>query len=187
MLLRFAYFLQNESKILDDTARDTTDRREAGDDDVQSEQEQQSRPEPPHVWFYEGHNGWWQYDERTSAELEAKHSSGAKACEVLVAGYVYRIDLEEMVQSRRDEPARKRRIKRDRADVDKKGIAGIRIRQEQPTTAAAAAPTSQTSSSAPAAAAASLSVDQLGVQLATQMALQDDDDSEQEEPGGDNA
>lgn len=22
-------------------------------------------------WFYEGRNGWWQYDERTSAELEA--------------------------------------------------------------------------------------------------------------------
>lgn len=77
-------------------------------------------------WFYEGHNGWWQYDERTSRELEAAYKAGDRTCELLIAGFLYIADFEAMVQMRRHEPARRRHIKRDLATVPKKGIAGIK-------------------------------------------------------------
>ncbi|XP_064486430.1 E3 ubiquitin-protein ligase rnf146-like [Ornithodoros turicata] len=77
-------------------------------------------------WFYEGRNGWWQYDERTSTELEAASKRSARRCEVLIAGFIYVIDFDQMVQHRRDHPSRRRRIKRDLISIPKKGIAGIR-------------------------------------------------------------
>lgn len=78
-------------------------------------------------WFYEGHNGWWQYDERTSWELETAHARGDKTCELLIAGFLYVVDFENMVQMRRNDPSRRRRVKRDAATIPKKGIAGLRI------------------------------------------------------------
>ncbi|XP_037076501.1 E3 ubiquitin-protein ligase rnf146-like isoform X2 [Pollicipes pollicipes] len=78
-------------------------------------------------WFYEGRNGWWKYDERTSAELEAAFNGGQKRAELLVAGYRYVVDLEAMLQLRRSDPARRRRVKRDLASEPKKGVAGIRL------------------------------------------------------------
>ncbi|KAK3854622.1 hypothetical protein Pcinc_038913 [Petrolisthes cinctipes] len=78
-------------------------------------------------WFYEGRNGWWQYDERTSQELEAAYGSGQRACEVLVAGFLYIIDFDRMVQLRRNDPSRRRRIKRDLSSIPKKGVAGIKL------------------------------------------------------------
>lgn len=78
-------------------------------------------------WFYEGRNGWWQYDERTSHELEAAYGSGQRACEVLVAGFLYIIDFDRMVQLRRNDPSRRRRIKRDLSSIPKKGVAGIKL------------------------------------------------------------
>lgn len=83
-------------------------------------------------WFYEGRNGWWQYDERTSAELEAASKREARRCEVLIAGFIYTIDFDQMVQMRRDHPSRRRRIKRDLVTIAKKGIAGIRMEPVQP-------------------------------------------------------
>ena len=79
-------------------------------------------------WFYEGRNGWWEYDERTAQELEHHHKKGDKNCELLIAGFLYSIDFENMLQCRRNEPHRRRQIKRDLStNVDnKKGIAGIR-------------------------------------------------------------
>ena len=79
-------------------------------------------------WFYEGRNGWWEYDERTAQELEHHHKRGDKNCELLIAGFLYSIDFENMLQCRRNEPHRRRQIKRDLStNVDnKKGIAGIR-------------------------------------------------------------
>lgn len=79
------------------------------------------------LWFYEGHNGWWQYDERTSAELETSYKRGDRCCELLIAGFLYVIDFDDMVQFRRNDPSRRRRIKRDLATISKKGIAGLRI------------------------------------------------------------
>jgi len=80
-------------------------------------------------WFYQGRNGWWEYDERTAQELEHHHKKGDKNCELLIAGFLYSIDFENMLQCRRNEPHRRRAIKRDLSGnvTDKKGIAGIRM------------------------------------------------------------
>ncbi|XP_050292738.1 E3 ubiquitin-protein ligase RNF146-like [Anthonomus grandis grandis] len=77
-------------------------------------------------WFYEGRNGWWQYDERTSKELEASYKNGDKNIELLIAGFLYIVDFENMLQLRRNDPSRRRQIKRDAGTIQKKGVAGIR-------------------------------------------------------------
>ncbi|VDP89177.1 unnamed protein product [Echinostoma caproni] len=78
-------------------------------------------------WFYEGFAGWWQYEDRTSEELESAFSKNLPSCEVQVAGYIYTIDFVHMTQKRKDNSGRKRRIKRDLKDCEKKGIAGIKL------------------------------------------------------------
>lgn len=83
-----------------------------------------------HAWYYEGRNGWWQYDERTSRELEDAFSKGKKTAEMLIAGFLYVADLENMVQYRRNEHGRRRRMKRDVLDIPKKGVAGLRLDTE---------------------------------------------------------
>ncbi|CAJ1077174.1 E3 ubiquitin-protein ligase rnf146-like [Xyrichtys novacula] len=82
------------------------------------------------AWYYEGRNGWWQYDERTSRELEEAFSKGRKSTEMLIAGFLYVADLENMVQYRRNEHGRRRKIKRDVLDIPKKGVAGLRLDPE---------------------------------------------------------
>lgn len=79
------------------------------------------------AWYYEGRNGWWQYDERTSRELEEAFSGGRKSTEMLIAGFLYTADLENMVQYRQNEHGRRRKIKRDIVDIPKKGVAGLRL------------------------------------------------------------
>ncbi|NWY03044.1 R146B ligase, partial [Nothoprocta ornata] len=79
-----------------------------------------SRGNGEYAWYYEGRNGWWQYDERTSRELEDAFSKGKKSTEMLIAGFLYVADLENMVQYRRNEHGRRRKIKRDIADIPKK-------------------------------------------------------------------
>lgn len=78
-------------------------------------------------WYYEGRNGWWQYDSSSSAEIEKSHKEGKRLCELLIAGFSYFVDFENMVQFRKTEPGRKRRIKRDVVDAEKKGVAGVRF------------------------------------------------------------
>lgn len=82
------------------------------------------------VYLYsQGRNGWWLYDKRASDEIEAAYSQEATGCQLLIAGHLYIIDFDKMLQYRRDEPQRQRRIKRERADAEgniTKGIAGIR-------------------------------------------------------------
>ncbi|XP_062254518.1 E3 ubiquitin-protein ligase rnf146-like [Platichthys flesus] len=92
-----------------------------------------------HAWYYEGRNGWWQYDERTSRELEDAFSKGKKTAEMLIAGFLYVADLENMVQYRRNEHGRRRKIKRDVLDIPKKGVAGLRFDTEGVTGALGAA------------------------------------------------
>lgn len=94
-------------------------------------------------WFYEGRNGWWLYDERTAQELEQFYKRGDRSCELLIAGFLYSIDFDNMLQCRRNEPQRRRQIKRDLPVnvANKKGVAGIRLvdssdnvqQQQQPT------------------------------------------------------
>eukprot|EP00092_Neocalanus_flemingeri_P018433 GFUD01019951.1.p1 GENE.GFUD01019951.1~~GFUD01019951.1.p1 ORF type:complete len:338 (+),score=135.26 GFUD01019951.1:89-1102(+) len=81
-------------------------------------------------WFYEGRNGWWVYDERTSQEVEMHYKNGDQRCELLIAGFLYIIDFEHLLQYRRNDPSRRRRVKRDVATGPKKGVAGLRIEQE---------------------------------------------------------
>ncbi|KAJ6640661.1 E3 ubiquitin-protein ligase, partial [Pseudolycoriella hygida] len=83
--------------------------------------------EDGYQWFYEGRNGWWLYDERTSQEIEDAYKNGSKFCTILVAGYVYVVDFESMLQQRQNDPSRKRQVKRDLSTTPKKGVAGLRI------------------------------------------------------------
>lgn len=83
-----------------------------------------------YAWYYEGRNGWWQYDERTSRELEEAFVKGRKNTEMLIAGFLYVADLENMVQYRRNEHGRRRKMKRDVVDIPKKGVAGLRLEPE---------------------------------------------------------
>ena len=89
---------------------------------------EQSDEDQRFVWYYEGRNGWWQYDEKTSSEVEKAFKSGKRSCQLLIAGFLYLIDFESMFQMRRNEPGRMRRIKRDKPDAERKGVAGIRLR-----------------------------------------------------------
>jgi len=83
-------------------------------------------------WFYEGRNGWWLYEKRTSDEIEAAFQSKQPKCEQLIAGFLYTIDFDKMLQYRRNEPQRQRRVKRDKPEAETvKGIAGLRHHQAQ--------------------------------------------------------
>ncbi|XP_018612685.2 E3 ubiquitin-protein ligase rnf146-like [Scleropages formosus] len=88
------------------------------------------RDQGEYAWYYEGRNGWWQYDERTSRELEDAFSKGKKSTEMLIAGFLYVADLENMVQYRRNEHGRRRKMKRDVVGIPKKGVAGLRLDTE---------------------------------------------------------
>jgi E3 ubiquitin-protein ligase RNF146 len=89
--------------------------------------EKSSEDTDRYQWYYEGRNGWWQYEESSSVELEKAHKDGKRSCELLIAGFLYFVDFENMVQFRKTEPGRRRRIKRDVVDADKKGVAGLRL------------------------------------------------------------
>lgn len=71
--------------------------------------------------------GWWQYDQRTSIELETAYKQGKRTCELLIAGFLYIADFGSMLQLRRNDPSRRRRIKRDLYNVPRKGVAGLRL------------------------------------------------------------
>ncbi|XP_014673074.1 PREDICTED: E3 ubiquitin-protein ligase rnf146-like [Priapulus caudatus] len=85
-----------------------------------------------HTWYYEGRGGWWQYDERTCAEIESAYLATRRRIELLIAGFLYVVDFDSMVQTRRNDPHRRRRVKRDRVGIpDRKGVAGIRLPQPE--------------------------------------------------------
>ncbi|XP_052845069.1 E3 ubiquitin-protein ligase rnf146 isoform X1 [Drosophila gunungcola] len=112
--------------------------------------------EDGYQWYYEGRNGWWQYDDRTSQDIEEAFKKGDKSCTILVAGYVYIVDLEQLVQQRQNEPTRCRRVKRDLATIPKKGVAGLRIEGNQVTSDTVfSRPTSTTNPTTVSAAASS--------------------------------
>ncbi|XP_063623377.1 E3 ubiquitin-protein ligase rnf146 isoform X2 [Cydia splendana] len=78
-------------------------------------------------WYYEGRNGWWKYDERSNIELENSYNAGSPECTLLLAGAVYRINFQNMVQMRQNDRTRRRRVQRDTPALPAKGIAGIKI------------------------------------------------------------
>uniref|UniRef100_A0A1Y1MDW2 E3 ubiquitin-protein ligase n=1 Tax=Photinus pyralis TaxID=7054 RepID=A0A1Y1MDW2_PHOPY len=78
-------------------------------------------------WFYEGRNGWWQYDPRTNEDIEEAFKLNYSQFQILICGETYVIDFENKVQYPKKNPSRKRFIKRDTSDniANFKGIAGI--------------------------------------------------------------
>lgn len=49
---------------------------------------------------------------------------------MLIAGFLYIADFGSMLQLRRNDPSRHRRIKRDLSNVPKKGVAGLRLNSQ---------------------------------------------------------
>lgn len=49
----------------------------------------------------------------------------------MIAGFLYIIDFDQMLQYRKSEPTRRRRIKRDLSSIPKKGVAGLRLEQNE--------------------------------------------------------
>uniref|UniRef100_A0A1Q3F431 E3 ubiquitin-protein ligase n=1 Tax=Culex tarsalis TaxID=7177 RepID=A0A1Q3F431_CULTA len=92
---------------------------------------------PEFQWYYEGRNGWWQYDERTSQELEESFQQKERYCKILVAGFLYIVDFEHKCQIRQNDPSRIRRVKRDLTSIPKKGVAGLRLETNDLTSGAA--------------------------------------------------
>ena len=87
------------------------------------------------TWFYKGFKGWWQYDDRTSLEIETEYEKGTESFQLLIAGRMYTIDLKNNNQVRAD-GASTRIIKRDlRNNNDKntpvKGVAGIQAKKKR--------------------------------------------------------
>ena len=80
-----------------------------------------------YVWYYEGRNGWWEYDDRTNFEIENQFNRDPNnKFEILIAGFLYIIDFESGYQMRLDNANKKRRIKRDFKNINaNKGVAGI--------------------------------------------------------------
>ncbi|PAA94044.1 hypothetical protein BOX15_Mlig011180g1, partial [Macrostomum lignano] len=91
-------------------------------------------------WYYEGRNGWWQFEERHCAELEAAYNRSEPCCSLVIFGYAYVVDFALMVQQRQDDASKVRRVKRGFGPTDRlKGVAGLAM--PSPTGAAASAAT----------------------------------------------
>ncbi len=71
------------------------------------------------------------YDERTNEDIERAYKLGKQSEEILIAGHMYVINFETGRQLRRDQPMKRRRIKRDLISVPIKGVAGLKL-NEQP-------------------------------------------------------
>lgn len=70
--------------------------------------------------------GWWQYEKRTSEEIEQNHKLNNKKFDLLICGTIYTIDLERNVQYNRENPNRRRKVKRENANnIAVKGVAGV--------------------------------------------------------------
>lgn len=78
-----------------------------------------------HYWFYEGFKGWWLYDAETNREIEQAHRRGLSSLDKYIAGGVYVIDFEQMVQWRKDDGPNGRRRRIIRATLDLENIIGM--------------------------------------------------------------
>lgn len=93
--------------------------------DENESEEGESQTEDCYTWFYQGKQGWWKYDERTSEEIENAYINKLDSLDVLIAGAVYIIDLKNKIQYQKNRNWRRREIKRDIVTASRKGIAGM--------------------------------------------------------------
>jgi len=92
----------------------------------QSESEPDVSSEQEYCWFYEGRSGWWMYDKRSNDQIEEFYSQDSTGShQLLIAGHMYTIDFQRMVQFRTVGLLKYRSIKRDKKASDKKGVAGL--------------------------------------------------------------
>ncbi|XGW22406.1 hypothetical protein V3C99_004992 [Haemonchus contortus] len=88
-----------------------------------------------YYWLYEGRGGWWRFDPRLEKDLENGRRSEKQIVELIVCGFKYEVDYEQMVQYRKGAPRRKRKIKRvseaEFQEISNKGIvmgiSGVRL------------------------------------------------------------
>lgn len=70
--------------------------------------------------------GWWSYDSRSNQEIEESYDSKKpNTFDILICGEIYTLDFGQMVQYMKNNPTRKRRIRRERKGFHMKGVAGI--------------------------------------------------------------
>ena len=113
-----------------------------------------SKEEDEYHWFYSGANGWWEYDERTTEDIDKAYSiftsskdkgspkpkrkkknskqknvdnSDCSTFEIMIAGAIYIIDFKNMIQHRKGFPMKKRQIRKEIRGyvVNCKGVAGL--------------------------------------------------------------
>jgi len=80
-----------------------------------------------HYWFYEGYKGWWLYDAETNREIEEAYQRQQQEIEKFIAGYIYVIDIRNLIQRRKGGDGRSRKICRATLDLENiNGMAGLR-------------------------------------------------------------
>lgn len=79
-------------------------------------------------WFYKGYQGWWLYDADTNRELEEAHGNGLSLINKLIAGHMYKLDLQSMTQQRQDGDGNPRTMMRSKLSAVPNclGIGGLR-------------------------------------------------------------
>ena len=77
-------------------------------------------------WFYQARSGgWWKFERRHSEDIEEAFLTGTRSFDTLICGKLYTIDLVNLVQFAKDNPMRRRTIKRDAAMAQSVGVAGL--------------------------------------------------------------
>lgn len=87
-------------------------------------------------WFYESRGGgWWRFEPRQEGDIEEGFASGKSALELMIAGYPYVLDFQDMAQYRKDlprSPRWERKLKRvagkdavEKMNSPVRGVAGL--------------------------------------------------------------
>ncbi|XP_073947192.1 E3 ubiquitin-protein ligase RNF146-A-like isoform X1 [Choristoneura fumiferana] len=87
--------------------------------------------EPDFQWYYRGERGWWRYDERSNFELETAFNLRVSEFSLRLAGADYIVNFQTMVQMRKGDRTKRRKVRRAAPTLPAKGIAGIKNKECQ--------------------------------------------------------